>query len=220
MQRSQEPPVFLPRDPWLQQRLGFIRALACAAPGVQLPALDGLILLPALPGSPKTQQLTPNNCLRGAGDSPVGTGENHSHCYSRNPSFLICICCISPPQGEQGCHRPEGTGWNCSGISSARRVSGTGNPMALPEPETLPPTFYSIPPFPPLLPSPYKDSVALSGAAVSARPPLGFRRNTINNSENLKNSHKGEGPGWCPSPRPLGRNCPVPTGAEVAQEAQ
>lgn len=121
-------------------------------------------------------------------------GENDSHCYTRNPSFLVCI---SPPQGEQGCHRPEGTGWSCSGISSTRRVSGTGNPMAVPEPETLPPTFCSIPPFPPLLPSPYKDSVALSGAAVSARPPLGFRRNTINNSENLKNSHKGEGPGWC-----------------------
>lgn len=59
------------------------------------------------------------------------------------------------------------------------------------------------PPFPPLLPSPCKDLVAPSGAAVFAQPPLGFRRNTINNSENLKNSHKGEGPGWCLAPWPL-----------------
>lgn len=67
--------------------------------------------------------------------------------------------------------------------------------------QRLPPTFCSSPPFPPLLPSPYKDLVALSGAAVFAEPPLGFRRNTINNSENLKNSYKGEGPGWCLAPR-------------------
>lgn len=86
--------------------------------------------------------------------------------------------------------------------------------------QRLPPTFCSSPPFPPLLPRPYKDSVALSGAAVFAQPLLGFRRNTINNSENLKNSHKGEGPGWCLANPGSGQKGPVPTGTEVAREAQ
>lgn len=74
-------------------------------PGPQLPALDGLILLPALPGSSKRQWLTQNSCFRGAGDSPVGEGKAIPNC--RNPSFLVCICHISPLWGQQGCHRPE-----------------------------------------------------------------------------------------------------------------
>lgn len=90
--------------------------------------------------------------------------------------------------------------------------------MALPEPETLLPTFCSPPPFPPLLPHTYKDLVALSGAAVFAQPLLGFRRNTINNSENLKNSHKGEGPGC--GTQASGQKCPVLMGTEVARDAQ
>lgn len=83
--------------------------------------------------------------------------------------------------------------------------------MALPEPETLLPTFCSPPAFPPLLPHTYKDLVALSGAALFAQPLLGFRRNTINNSGNLKNSHKGEA---------SGQKCPVLMGTEVARDAQ
>lgn len=64
---------------------------------------------------------------------------------------------------------------------------------------------------PSLLPRTYKDLVALSGAALFAQPLLGFRRNTINNSGNLKNSHKGEA---------SGQKCPVLMGTEVAWDAQ